>query len=57
VEVDSDRITWEAGLGATVEELEKPVFIDSIRRIRRQMQESWGLSLPMFTHPKIQGEF
>lgn len=57
VEVDSDRLTWEAGLGATVEELEKPVFVESIGRIRRQMRESWGLELPMFTHPKIQGEF
>jgi hypothetical protein len=57
VEVESDRITWEAGLGATVEELEKPVFIDSIQRIRRQMKESWGIELPLFTHPKIQGEF
>jgi hypothetical protein len=33
------------------------VFIDSIRRIRRQMKESWGIELPPFTHPKIQGEF
>jgi hypothetical protein len=57
VEVDSDRLTWEAGLGATVEELEKPVFIDSIQRIRRQMKASWGMDLPMFTHAKIPGEF
>ncbi|VTU27589.1 hypothetical protein H4CHR_02029 [Variovorax sp. PBS-H4] len=56
-EVEVDRLTWEAGLGATVEELEKPVFIASVARIRRQMAESWGLKLPMFRHPKIEGEF
>lgn len=55
LEVDSDRLTWEAGLGATVEELEKPIFVDSIKRIRRQM-EPWGVHLPTFHHPKI-GEF
>ncbi len=56
-EIEVDRITWEAGLGATVEELEKPVFIASTQRIRRQMAESFGLQLPMFRHHKIQGEF
>lgn len=56
-EIESDRITWEAGLGATVEELEKPVFVDSIARVRRQMKESWDMELPMFRHPKIAGEF
>lgn len=56
-EVEIDRITWEAGLGATVEELEKPVFIASVKRIREQMFESWGMRLPMFNHPKIQGAF
>ena len=54
-EMEVDRITWEAGLGATVEELEKPIFVDTVQRIRRQMQ-SWGVNLPTFTHPKI-GEF
>ncbi|GAA4355352.1 hypothetical protein GCM10023165_47390 [Variovorax defluvii] len=56
-EIETDRITWEAGLGATVEELEKPVFVASVKRIRRQMEESWGIRLPMFRHPKIDGEF
>ncbi len=56
-EVECDRITWEAGLGATVEEIEKPVFVESIQRIRRQMKESWNMELPLFTHPKIAGAF
>ncbi|OUL98411.1 ferritin-like domain-containing protein [Variovorax sp. JS1663] len=56
-EIETDRITWEAGLGATVEELEKPVFVASVKRIRRQMEESWGIRLPMFRHAKIDGEF
>ena len=56
-EIEVDRLTWEAGLGATVEELEKPVFIASVQRVRRQMQESWGIRLPMFRHHKIDGEF
>lgn len=51
-EMEADRLTWEAGLGATVEELEKPVFIDTVRRIRRQM-EPWGVHLPIFEHPKL----
>ena len=41
-----------AGLGATVEEDEKPVFVDSVKRIRKQM-EPWGIKLKTFTHPKI----
>ncbi|VTU23217.1 hypothetical protein H6CHR_01947 [Variovorax sp. PBL-H6] len=56
-ETKVDRLTWEAGLGSTVEELEKPVFVASVARIRRQMTESWGIKLPMFRHPKIEGEF
>lgn len=54
-EIEIDRITWEAGLGATVEELEKPIFVSTIQRIRRQM-EPWGVKLPTFSHPKT-GEF
>ncbi|MBP6018689.1 MAG: ferritin-like domain-containing protein [Burkholderiaceae bacterium] len=54
-EMDVDRITWEAGLGATVEELEKPIFVSTVQRIRRQM-EPWGVNLPIFSHPKI-GKF
>lgn len=54
-EMEIDRLTWEAGLGATIEELEKPLFVDTVQRIRRQM-EPWGVHLPLFNHPKI-GEF
>ena len=54
-EVTADRLTWEAGLGSTVEELEKPVFVATVQRIRRQMKP-WGVELPVFDHPKI-GEF
>lgn len=54
-EVQADRITWEAGLGATVEELEKPVFVATIQRLRRKMAP-WGVNLPTFHHPKI-GDF
>ncbi len=56
-ETESDRMTWQAGLGATVEELEKPILVDSIARIRRQMKDAWNLDLPMFRHPKIEGAF
>lgn len=52
VEVEADRLTWEAGLGATVEELEKPVFVASVDRVRRAVAP-WGIDLPMFHHPKI----
>lgn len=55
-ENEIDRLTWEAGLGATVEELEKPVFVASIQRIRERMRP-WGFSLPMFEHPRINGAF
>lgn len=55
-EVVADRLTWEAGLGATVEELEKPIFVASVQRIRAQMA-GLGIAVPMFRHPKIQGEF
>ncbi len=56
-EIECDRLTWQAGLGATVEELEKPVFVASIERIRRQMKEAWNMDLPMFRHPKIAHPF
>ena len=55
-ENEIDRLTWEAGLGSTVEELEKPVFVASIQRIRERMRP-WGFTLPMFTHPRINGAF
>lgn len=51
-EVEADRVTYEAGLGATVEELEKPVFVASIQKIRERMG-ALGLNLPTFHHPKI----
>jgi hypothetical protein len=51
VEIEADRMTHAAGLGATTEELEKPVFIDSVKRIRRQM-EPWGIRIKTFEHPK-----
>ncbi len=51
-EVEADRLTWEAGLGATVEEVEKPVFVASIVRIRERMQ-AMGITLPTFHHDKI----
>jgi len=51
-EVEADRITCEAGLGATVEALEKPVFIDSLKRIRARM-DAFGIELPLFHHPRL----
>ncbi len=51
-EVEADRIAYEAGLGSTVEEAEKPVFIATVQRIREQMRRL-GINLPMFTHPKL----
>ncbi|HEY9271584.1 MULTISPECIES: ferritin-like domain-containing protein [Achromobacter] len=54
-EMEVDRVTWEAGLGSTVEELEKPLFVETVQRVRRQM-EPWGVRLPLLHHPKI-GEF
>ena len=55
-ETTADRITYEAGLGATVEEAEKPVFVKSVKRVRKMM-EPWGFTLKQFTHPKIEGAF
>lgn len=54
LEIEADRLTWEAGLGATVEEEEKPIFVDSVRRIRAQFSPL-GIKVPMFQHPKIEG--
>ena len=54
-EVRADRLTYEAGLGATVEEEEIPIFVGTVQRIRQRMQP-WGVELPIFTHPKI-GDF
>ena len=51
-EVEADRLAYEAGLGATIEELEKPVLVDSLRRIRSRM-DAYGIELPTFHHPKL----
>ncbi|TRZ99946.1 MAG: hypothetical protein D4R84_01175 [Rhodocyclaceae bacterium] len=51
-QIDSDRILWQGGLGASTEELEKPVFLASLRRIRDRMDSEWGILLPKFFHPK-----
>jgi hypothetical protein len=51
-EIDGDRIVYEAGLGATVEGVEKPVLVQSVADIRERMR-SWGVEIPMFDHPKI----
>jgi len=56
-EVEVDRLTCEAGLGATTEQLEKPVFQRSIADIRRRMREAWGLEIPLFTHRKFAAPF
>lgn len=51
-EMEADRITYEAGLGSTVEEEEKPIFIETLQRIRKRMGEM-GIDLPDFSHPKL----
>ncbi len=51
-EMETDRVVYEAGLGATVEEVEKPVIIDSVRGMRKRMA-AWGVEVPLFTHPKM----
>ena len=50
-EVEADRLTYEAGLGATIEEVERPVFVDSVKRVRARM-DAWGITLPPFTPPE-----
>lgn len=51
-EIEADELTHRAGLGATIEALEKPVFIESVQRIRKQMTP-WGFTLKTFHHPKL----
>lgn len=51
-EIEADRITYEAGLGATIEKLQKPVFIATVKRVRKLM-EPWGFTLKPFHHPKL----
>ncbi|MDW3212696.1 MAG: ferritin-like domain-containing protein [Ilumatobacteraceae bacterium] len=50
-EIEADRIVYEAGLGATVEELELPILTESVAGIRDRMR-GWGIELPPFHHPK-----
>jgi hypothetical protein len=52
LEAAADRICWAAGLGATVEEVEKPMFVATMQKIRRRMMPL-GITLPMFHHPRI----
>ena len=52
-EIAGDRLVYEAGLGATVEEVEKPVVIKSISGIRERMRNEWGIEIPSFNHPKM----
>ena len=56
-EVAVDEITWAAGLGATTEALEKPIFLRSIAAMRTRMRENWGIEIPLFTHPKFDRPF
>lgn len=51
-EVEADQLTYQAGLGSTIEEVEKPIFIATIQRIRKQMA-GLGIRLPAFSHPKL----
>ena len=51
-QIECDRTLWQAGLGASTEELEKPVFVASLRGIRSRMKEEWGIELPSFHHPR-----
>lgn len=52
LEVKADRLAWEAGLGGTAEELEIPIVVKTVKRVRRRMKP-WGVELPAFNHPKI----
>jgi hypothetical protein len=47
-----DRLTRAAGLGASVEAEEKPVFVACVGRVRKRFAEL-GIDVPMFTHPKL----
>ena len=47
-----DRLTREAGLGASVEEEEKPVFVACVQRVRARFAEL-GLDIPQFHHARI----
>lgn len=47
-----DRLTCEAGLGAQLEEDERPVFIATVQRVRERFR-GLGIDVPLFTHPKL----
>ena len=47
-----DALTRAAGLGASIEEEEKPVFIACVGRVRRRFAEL-GIAIPPFTHPRL----
>lgn len=51
-QIECDRILWQSGLGASIEELEKPILISSLRDIRDRMKREWDIELPVFYHPK-----
>lgn len=51
-EMKTDRLVYEAGLGATVEEVEIPVIVESVRGFRERMRD-WGVEIPLFEHPKM----
>ena len=51
-EIETDRLVYEAGLGATVEEVEKPMLIKSVQGFRRRMR-GWGIEIPLFEHPRM----
>jgi hypothetical protein len=47
-----DRLTREAGLGASIEEEEKPVFVACVQRVRARFAEL-GIEIPLFEHARI----
>jgi hypothetical protein len=47
-----DRLTREAGLGASIEEEEKPVFVACVQRVRARFAEL-GIDIPTFEHARI----
>jgi hypothetical protein len=47
-----DRLTHAAGLGASIESEEKPVFAACVKRVRERFK-GLGIDIPLFTHPKL----
>jgi hypothetical protein len=56
-EMEVDEITHGAGLGATTQALEMPVFLKSIATMRERMRDNWGIDIPLFRHPRIDAPF